>query len=144
MRANLEQVYLSWGLPVDAVTFLGKLWDAIQALDDVKDGDPVKDVDAAIYTLVFDLPFDPFLARNRVPLAPLMATAYYKWQAANAAEAARDKAQLDKAYVWRASYYDVVLGVAVLCLPPENVQSVANEVMALYGETREEYRREFE
>lgn len=144
MRQELENVFASWGMPDEAVAFLGKLWEACQALDDIKDGDQIENRDSAIYTLIFDLPCDPFLGRYRPSLAPLMATAYYKWQAANYVETSRERSQLDKAFVWRASFYDVVLGVVALCLTPAEVHRLAPEVLRLYGERREDYVREFD
>lgn len=143
MRRHIETALSVWGLPADAVRFVGTLWDAIQAIDDIKDGTALANVDDAIRTLIVDLPCDPFLGRHRASLAPVLVTAYLKWQAANDAEASRAPGELDKAYVWRASFYDVVMLVVALCLPEPDARRLAPAVMALYGETREDYLKEF-
>ena len=138
------QAYLSWGLPQEAAEFLAKLYFCIQVLDDVKDGQPIEEVDQAIYTLIVDMPTDPFLARFRSAIGPALAMAYYKWQAANAAEAARDAVEMDKAYTWRASFYDVVMLVVALCVSTERAHEIAPLVMKHYGETRADYLKEFQ
>lgn len=130
------------GLPEVACAFLVKVWEAIQFLDDVKDGDAIADVDGGIYTLIVALPTDEFLCAHRAVLLGGLAAMYHKWQAANAVEAARDATQLDKAYVWRAGYYDLVLLVAALCLPRARVDELAASILSLYGETREDYLKE--
>ena len=141
VKQILADSFAAMGLPEDASTFLLKMWDIIQILDDIKDGHQIEDVDGSIYTLLFGLPTDEFFYRFRPVLTGAMLTAYYKWQAANAAE--QSKIHLDKAYMWRAGYYDLILLVAALCLPQERVQELAPQIMALYGETREDYLKEF-
>lgn len=138
----LRQAFQKWGLPPEASVFLLKVWDAIQFLDDVKDGHAHENPDAGIYTLIFALPFDPFLAHHRSILEGAFVTAYHKWQAANRIEAEQDRSQLDKAYIWRAGYYDLVLLVVSLCMPREETEVIAPEVMKLYGESREDYVKE--
>lgn len=134
MRQTFDEI----GLPVEASEFLLKLWDAIQFLDDVMDGD--KPNLGAIYTVLIDLPSDPFFAANRTILTGALVTQYHKWQAANAAE--RLKVSLDRAYMWRAGYYDVVLLVAALCLPRERTEALAVRILNLYGETLDDYKLE--
>lgn len=143
-RDTLAEAFNSYGLPVDASAFLLKVWDAIQFLDDIKDDDGPDDVDAGIYNLIVSLPSDRFLAANQAVLSGALATAYHKWQAANVVESVRDATQLDKAYVWRAGYYDVIVTVAALCLPREEVDAIAPHILKLYGESRESYLQEFE
>lgn len=136
----LRNTFLSWGFPPDACIFLLKVWEAIQFLDDVKDGDPVENVDSGIYTLIAGLPGDEFLMRNHKMLTGALVTMYYKWQGANQCE--QRKANLDIAYVWRAGYYDLVMLVAALCIPRAQCEALAPQVLALYGESREDYLKE--
>ena len=138
LALNFEQ----FGLPLEARIFLLKVWECIQFLDDVKDGDPVENPAGAIYTLIVGLPCDEFLATHRAVLGGALATAYHKWQVANVIEDARDETQLDKTYMWRAGYYDLVLLVAALTLPRETVETIGPQVLALYGETMTDYRKE--
>lgn len=130
-----------FALPESAQAFLLALWDAIQGLDDWHDGTPA-DTFPAIWACLVQLPGNPFLAANATVLIPVMANMVLKWVAANAVEDARDQDQLDKAYVWRAGYYDVVLQT-VLIVHGKDAKDMAVHVMKLYGETREEYRGEF-
>jgi hypothetical protein len=141
VKQILADSFAAMDLPEDASAFLLKVWDIIQVLDDIKDGHPIEDVDGSIYTLLFGLATDEFFYKFRPILISAMLTAYYKWQAANVAEQSR--VNLDKAYMWRAGYYDLILLVAALCLPKERVQELAPQILALYGETRDEYLKEF-
>lgn len=134
IRENLEAM----GLCEEAVVFVMKLWESIQFLDDVKDGDELKDVDRNIYRVLVELPCDPFFQRNSAAIGPAMAVAFHKWRAANWAESQRT--DLDRAYMWRAGFYDVVLLCFVLTMPPDDVPT---EALMLYGETREDYVKEF-
>jgi hypothetical protein len=130
-------------LPVDAVAWLLDLWHAIQVLDDCADGDPVDrgDLNRAIYALLVSLPANPFFERNSRALLSQLATLVLKWKASDDAERA---GQADaRSFMWRAGYYDVVLAVVLLTHGPEATMSAARHVMALYGETFEQYREEF-
>jgi hypothetical protein len=143
-RDTLADAFNSYEFPADASAFLLKVWDAIQFLDDIKDKDGPDDVDAGIYNLIVALPSDRFLAANQAVLSGALATAYHKWQAANVVESVRDATQLDKTYMWRAGYYDVIVTVAALCLPRERVDAIAPHILMLYGESRESYLQEFD
>lgn len=128
-------------LPEAAEAFLLALWELIQGLDDWHDGTPA-DTFPAIWAALVQLPGNPFLAANATTLVPVMANMVLKWHAANIVESDRDQEQLDKAYVWRAGYYDVVLQT-VLIVHGGNAKDMAVHVMKLYGENRMDYRAEF-
>jgi hypothetical protein len=64
-----------------------------------------------------------------------------KWQASDQAERA-GKADA-KSFVWRAGYYDVVLMTVALCHGTQRATEAASQVMELYGETLEDYIKEF-
>jgi len=133
--------FAPFALPEAAEAFLLALWEAIQGLDDWHDGTPA-DTFPAIWACLVQLPGNPFLAANASVLVPVMANMVLKWVAANTVEDARDQDQLDKAYVWRAGYYDVVLQT-VLIVHGKDAKDMAVRVMKLYGETRESYLEEF-
>jgi hypothetical protein len=119
------------------------LWGAIQVFDDVADGDPVEreDLNAAIWNTLVGMNQNSFWSANSITLAPVVATMILKWQGSDQAERA-GKADA-RAYVWRAGYYDVVLMVVALCHGTKYATDNAHLVMALYGETLEDYMKEF-
>jgi hypothetical protein len=127
------------GLAPDAVEFLLDVWRLIQVFDDVADGDDVSraDLDAAIWAALVGLPDNPFFAKHRSTLTPIMAASIIKWQASDEAE--RGGWADARSYMWRAGYYDLVSVVALLSVG----QDAAKSALYLYGETLESYREEF-
>jgi hypothetical protein len=119
------------------------LWGAIQVFDDVADGDPVEreDLNAAIWNTLVGMNQNSFWAANSITLAPVVATMILKWQGSDQAERAGNADA--RSYVWRAGYYDVVMMVVALCHGTKYATDNAHLVMALYGETLEDYMKEF-
>lgn len=132
------------GLPPAATEWLLMLWSAIQLFDDIADGDPVgrRDLDAVIVNTLVLMPGNPFFAANSAQLLPVMMNAVLKWKASDSAE--RNGKADAKSFVWRASYYDVVLMVVTLCSGVQAAMNAADTVMMLYGETFTDYMKEFE
>lgn len=131
------------GLPPDAVRWLLDVWNAIQVLDDVADGDAIDraSLDRAIYDLLVGLPANPWAMRNAHTLLPALSLMVLKWKASDVAErAGRADA---RSFVWRAGYYDVVLAAVLAAHGPQVALSVADTVMSLYGETLDDYLKEF-
>ena len=130
-------------LPPDAAAWLLDLWAAIQVFDDVADGDPVDraDLHAAIWNCLVKMPSNTFFAANSANLLPVVATAFLKWAASDDAE--RENRADARSFMWRASYYDVVLTVVLLCNPFDAALAKSGLVMALYGEKYEDYCLEF-
>jgi len=130
-------------LPPDAARWLLDVWNAIQVLDDVADGDSVdRDaLDRAIYDLLVGLPANPWAMRNAHTLLPALSLMVLKWKASDVAErAGRADA---RSFVWRGGYYDVVLAAVLAAHGPQVALSVADTVMSLYGETLDDYLKEF-
>lgn len=140
LKENLQRVL---ALPAPATEWLMMLWGAIQVFDDVADGDPVEreDLNAAIWNTLVGMNQNSFWAANSITLAPVVATMILKWQGSDQAERA-GKADA-RSYVWRAGYYDVVMMVVALCHGTKYATDNAHLVMALYGETLEDYMKEF-
>jgi hypothetical protein len=141
LRLNLQRVL---ALPAPAIDWLLMLYGAIQVFDDVADGDPVEreDLNAAIWNTLVGMNQNAFWIANCHSLAPIVATMILKWQASDQAERA---GQADaKSFVWRAGYYDVVLMTVALCHGTQQATEKAQQVMELYGETFEEYLKEFD
>jgi hypothetical protein len=130
-------------LPADAAAWLLDLWRVIQVWDDVADGDPIDRaaLDDAILTSLVGLPSNKFYLANAAHLAPVLALAVAKWKASDDAE--RAKQADERSFVWRASYYDVVLMVVMLCHGAAAALAVSRDVMHLYGEKFAAYRKDF-
>lgn len=130
-------------LPPSAVDWLLAVWDAIQVLDDVADKDEIarEELDSAIFSLLVGMPSNPFFVAHSTQLLPALAQMVLKWKASDDAE--REGKADAKSYMWRAGFYDVVLLVVLLCHGPKATLAAAKHVMALYGETYEEYCKEF-
>jgi hypothetical protein len=140
LKENLQRVL---ALPAPATEWLMMLWGAIQVFDDVADGDPVEreDLNAAIWNTLVGMNQNSFWAANSITLAPVVATMILKWQGSDQAERAGNADA--RSYVWRAGYYDVVMMVVALCHGTKYATDNAHLVMALYGETLEDYIKEF-
>jgi len=140
LKENLQKVL---ALPAPATEWLMMLWGAIQVFDDVADGDPVEreDLNAAIWNTLVAMHQNSFWASNSITLAPVVASVILKWQGSDQAERAGNADA--RSYVWRAGYYDVVMMVVALCHDTKYATNNAHLVMALYGETLEDYMKEF-
>ena len=140
LKENLQKVL---ALPAPATEWLMMIWGAIQVFDDVADGDPVEreDLNAAIWNTLVGMNQNSFWAANSITLAPVVATMILKWQGSDQAERAGNADA--RSYVWRAGYYDVVMMVVALCHGTKYATENAHLVMALYGETLEDYMKEF-
>jgi len=131
-------------LPAPAREWLLLVWRSIQAFDDFADGDevPRAELDALIWNTLVALPCHPFFLAHAHALGGALSTMILKWQASDFVE--RDGYADAKSFVWRAGYYDVVLVVLNLCYGPTVAKSKAHLVMHLYGETLDDYLKEFE
>lgn len=140
LKKHLEE-YLK--LPPEAVDWLMMMWQTIQFFDDVFDQSfpDKRDTERVLWDVLFAMPTNPFFSRNAGMLYPVICSAMLKWSAANNREEACDVNELS--FVWRASYYDVVLTVVQICFGAEYARLNADKVLALYGESYEEYKKEF-
>lgn len=130
-------------LSQEASDWLDGLWSVIQVFDDVIDKDNEitrQDANAALYAALLSMPASPFWLRNHAVLTPVMLVALSKWQASDA----RERAGIIDAvsFVWRASFYDVVLAVCHLVHGDKAVDMAAT-VASMYGENFEDYKKEF-
>lgn len=154
----IDRFLAQFDMPLDARVFLLRLWNAVQFLDDVVDNDPRTDAVDQVYNIMVGLLTDPFLDQHRAQLVGVIGSAFHKWAASHQVEvmaksagpetsddmrATLDRA-LDVAFVWRASFYDVVMACAALSMPQETVKRMAPGLLSLYGERREDYRKEFQ
>lgn len=130
-------------LPPEASAWLLDVWQMIQTLDDVADGDKVKrpDLNAAIWASLVTMPANPFYLANAAALQIGLAMLVLKWQASDDAERAGEADA--RSYVWRAGYYDLILLVVLLTKGHATAMKDAMTVMHLYGEKLDDYLKEF-
>lgn len=135
--------YEGLGLPQEAVDWLLDVWRMIQVFDDMADGDSIDRaaLNAAIWAAFVTMPANPFYHAHVAVLQPALATAVLKWQASDAAE--RAGAATPTSFVWRAGYYDLVLLTVLLTKGHATAMQKASAVMQLYGETLDDYLKEF-
>jgi hypothetical protein len=140
---SLQQHFTHIGLPKEAQAWLLMLWSVIQFFDDVADADHIErnELDAALWNALVSMPDSQFFQQHRSVLVPLVANAILKWQASDLAE--RSKEADAKSFVWRAGYYDIVLSVVSLVHGPVKAIAGAREIMSMYGESFEDYLKEF-
>ena len=138
-----EQLLAPLNLPLTAQRWLIDFFSVIQGLDDWRDNDPVdpKQKEKVIYQVMVELPQNHFFQTNSHNLLPLISILVLKWIGANKLEDNRE--QLHKAYMWRAAYYDLILEVVRLVHGFDEAANAAEYVAKLYGETYEDYVREF-
>jgi hypothetical protein len=130
-------------LPVDAVKWLLDLFHAFQIFDDFADNDVVdrNDLNLLIWNTLVGMQQNPFYMANSYCLSSIVGLNILKWQASDTVE--RSGNADVKSYVWRAGYYDIVLAVVQLCHGPVFAAQNAHIVLGLYGETYDDYMKEF-
>lgn len=129
-------------LPLQASQWLLDLWDVIQVFDDFADEEKVsrESLDKAIWAALVGMPSNPFYVANSYYLLPLIGNSILKWKASDKVE--RDGEANVTSFVWRASYYDVVLMVVQLVHGPDVALEHSDLVLKLYGEDFNEYLKE--
>lgn len=132
--------FVTLGGSQDGANWLALLWDAIQGLDDWKDGDANDDIERIVHVVLHDLPAHPFFRQHSSYLLPHLSAMVLKWRAANTMEEFGDADA--RSFMWRAGFYDVVLMALALCIGPDRAGKLAHEVAAMYGETFESYTKE--
>jgi hypothetical protein len=131
-------------LPEATVRWLLDFWDVIQGLDDWRDNQEItaQEKEAVIYKVMFLLPNNVFFQYHSKELLPIVSNLVLKWIGANRLEDNRE--HLHKAYMWRAAYYDLILEVVRLIHGFEAAANASDFVAKLYGETFEDYVKEFQ
>lgn len=139
----LERNFEEFKLPRAAIDWLMQLWHVTQVFDDFADGDPVErgDLDKAIFYSLVSMNVNSFYRANIDVLAPVVANFILKWKASDAME--RDGKADERSFVWRSGYYDVVNMVVLIVHGVEGAFKLTHFVLQLYGETYEEYKKEF-
>lgn len=143
-RNALFQRLTAVGLSQPAVDWLLIVWDMIQTLDDLTDGDPVTqgDIHRLVNNSLVGYATHPFFTHNINALTPVIANAIAKWTAANFLEG--NGMVTEVSFVWRASYYDVVLQALICDVGYTLATQRAAQVLEMYGESYSDYQQEFE
>lgn len=125
-----------------AIELMLMVMNCLHLWDDLIDKDkPVKD--SSINDVFFFMMTD--LAANRLwtpNMACLMRQVYFKWQAANKIERYNQGDMLAKAWMLRASCYDLFIMMADQLYGAEWAEQVAFVVYEYYGETLDAFTKE--
>lgn len=143
MKQELVTHFNNLSLPLSAQQWLLDFWDVIQGLDDWRDNDSVdaSEKEKVIYQVMVAMPSNIFFQQHANHLLPIMSNLVLKWIGANKLE--DNKEELNKAYMWRAAYYDLILEVVYLVHGYKDAALASNYVAKMYGETFEDYVKEF-
>jgi len=143
MKEELIKHFNNLELPSVVQNWLLNLWDVIQGLDDWYDNDKVTDdiKQEVIYKTLVSLPANPFFLDNAENLLPVLNLLVGQWVAANKME--KEGNPTEVSFVWRATYYSVVLTCVQLIHGFNGTSKVADYVAKMYGESYEDYLKEF-
>jgi hypothetical protein len=141
---ELSQHFTRLGITGAAHDFLLMIWQSIQLFDDIADGDKVdrSDLDSVIWTSLVGMHQNPFFFNHSARLIPVMECCILKWQASDIAE--RKGEHTSTSFVWRASYYDLVLMVARIVHGEAKAKEISADIMHIYGESAGDYIKEFD
>lgn len=119
-----------------AARFCADALSIAHSWDDLVDGDPA-DANAAFRKAVLELPANEFYRANFAFLHPVMVMVWAQWDAANELEKLAD--ERPKAYMLRASIYQLFHACAVLCGGLDWAAEVGPEIYRFYGESPESF-----
>ena len=144
----MVNVVKSLNLPQSAQDFLVMLWDIIQFFDDVIDRDSEIESQnrnrekGILLDVLIRLPLNSFYITHQASLIPAMANALMVWNASDLME--RSGSANERSFVWRSSYYQVVLQVYAIVHGIEVAMAHSANILNLYGEDYEAYKTEFQ
>lgn len=105
--------------------------------DDIEDKDKNILSSTPMRKAVIDLPANPFWAQHQPTLQPVLQSVFLQWKAANFLEKSDMQDDKNKAYMLRASLYQVFHVVAAICGGIEWAEQIGPEIYRLYGEKLE-------
>lgn len=140
LKQNLEEHFQ---LPASAVEWLLMMFQVTQVFDDVADGDevPREELNKCIWNTLVAMPLNPFFTANSTTLLPVVALSILKWQGSDAVE--RAGAANEMSFGWRAAFYDLCMIVVQACHGVKKATELSGDVLKLYGETFNDYQKEF-
>jgi hypothetical protein len=132
-----------WVGDLNAIAYVGAVSDAAELFDDVVDADTkIEDshVERVLFSLLTQLPLNPFFDAYKHQLCPIMFTGVNAWLDATKMEKGTDH-EKSHAYVLRDWYMELLMYVIYLTRGREYMRSVSVEVRAFFmAETLEEYK----
>ena len=114
---------------------IAQYWDDLIDKDNKLEDIEIHD---AFYTSLISIPTNPFYLKNSHKILPVLEVSIYKWFQSNKYES--EKIELNKAYMLRAGLYDIF---SVCYIAIHGIDADFN-IYDLYGETFNEFRKEFE
>ena len=140
LRQHLEEHFQ---LPASAIEWLLMMFQVTQVFDDVADGDEVsrEELNKCIWNTLVAMPLNPFFAANSTTLLPVVALSILKWQGSDAVERAGQANEMS--FAWRAAFYDLCMIAVQACHGVKRATELSGDVLKLYGEDFESYRKEF-
>lgn len=125
-----------------AMRFCADMVDVAHVWDDLVDCDkPVSaaKADATFRKMMLEIPSNDFYRANFGFLHPVLILVWAQWSAANSMETHPFKGDREKAFMLRASLYQLFHACAVLCGGLDWAAEIGPEVYRLYGENLETF-----
>jgi hypothetical protein len=134
---------LHWVGDLNAIAYVGAVSDAAELFDDIVDRDTEIEnshVERVLFSLLTQLPLNPFFDAYKHQLCPIMFTGINAWLDATKMEKGSDH-EKSHAYVLRDWYMELLMYTIYLTRGREYMRSVSVEVRAFFmAETLEEYK----
>jgi len=133
----------NWVGDLNAIAYVGAVSDAAELFDDIVDRDTEIEnshVERVLFSLLTQLPLNPFFDAYKHQLCPIMFTGVNAWLDATKMEKGSDH-EKSHAYVLRDWYMELLMYTIYLTRGREYMRSVSVEVRAFFmAETLEEYK----
>jgi len=139
----MEELLKLLNLSLPAQQYLCGLWQFIQFMDDVIDGDTVtrEQAKSVLTDVLVKIPLNPFYLQHAQVLIPVVSNALLVWNASDLMEVS-GKAD-ERSYIYRSSFYNVLLQVYAIEYGIDKAMENSAQLLSLYGETYENYKTEF-
>lgn len=125
----------------DAVNLSFMLLEVAHAWDDLIDGDEVEDIDKIFRYLIYDIPMNP-VYRIIPGINCHLLNIFLRWRDATTMESQEDR-DLEKTYMLRAGIYDMFSLIVYHLFGDERAKEMGPKIRALYGETLQGLKEEF-
>lgn len=144
-----DRKLMEWIGDASAVQFIIEFSDACELFDDLIDKDkPIEDghVTRVLFSLLTELPLNPFFDKWKRQLIPVIVTGINAWLDANTLERRASGNDRVFAYVLRDWYMELVALVIYICRGRAHMRAVSLEVRKFFThhETLEQYMAKLE